>query len=151
MVLTNFSKYHWPSQRAVIAVLTIAVAVVGLLGQRAAGVLDGTQIVMAVGIVTGAAWLLGDAVCHMIELSSPNGYKLHGACVMADSARPVFLTIVAACNLLYAADLVFTRVPGLTSIAFLHLIHAVIFIYILIVDWYIDNSKKLVRARYKRG
>ena len=150
MVLTNYSKYHWPSQRAIIAVLTIAVAIVGAVGQRQAGHVDHMQTAMALSIVIGAAWLLCDAVCHMIELASEDGYRLHRACVMADSLRPIFLSAVAACNLLYAADLVFAKVPGLTGIVFLHLIHAVVFIYILIVDWYIDNSKKLEKARYKK-
>lgn len=150
MVLTNYSKYHWPSQRAIIAVLTIAVAIVGMHGQYTTGRLNGSQIIMVLGVITGGIWLLVDAVLHMIELASSKGYRLHRACVRADYVRPVFLALVAACNLLYAADLTFAKGPTPTGIVFLHAVHSVIFIYILIVDWYIDNSKKLEKARYKR-
>nr|DAE98510.1 MAG TPA: hypothetical protein [Bacteriophage sp.] len=51
---------------------------------------------------------------------------------------------------MYAADMLFSGATQLTGIIFLHIIHTVIFIYILIVDWYIDNSKKLEKARYKK-
>lgn len=150
MVLTNYSKYHWPSQRAIIAVLTIAVAIVGMHGQYEMGGLDGTQVIMSLGVIIGGSWLLVDAIFHMIELASENGYRLHRACVRADSVRPIFLTFVAACNLFFAADLVFSKGSVLTGIVFLHVVHSVIFIYVLMVDWYIDNSKKLEKARYKR-
>lgn len=150
MILTNFSRYHWPSQRAIVAVLTIAVAVVGAQVQIRMGSMDATKYAMLVGVVFGAAWLLCDAVCHMIELASADGYKLHGICNAADAARPVFLAVVAGCNLMYAADMLFSGATQLTGIIFLHIIHTVIFIYILIVDWYIDNSKKLEKARYKK-
>lgn len=150
MVLTNFSKYHWPSQRAIVAVLTIAVAVVGTHGQIKMGSMSTAQYIMMAGVIFGAAWLLCDAVCHMIELASSDGYKLHGICKAADAARPAFLAVVAGCNLMYAADLLFSGKPQLTGIIFLHTTHTVIFIYILIVDWYIDNSKKLEKARYKK-
>ena len=150
MVLTNYSKYHWPSQRAIVAVLTIAVALVGMHGQYKMGGLDGTQVTMALGAIAGGLWLFADASTHMVELASSKGYRFHRLCVRADSVRPVFLTLVAACNLLFAADLVFTKGSALTGIVFLHVTHSVIFIYVLMVDWYIDNSKKLERARYKR-
>ena len=75
MVLTNYSKYHWPSQRAIIAVLTIAVAIVGMHGQYKMGGLDGTQIIMSLCVIAGGSWLLvDDRYSTMIELASVNGY-----------------------------------------------------------------------------
>lgn len=148
MVLTNFSKYHWPSQRMVASLLTLAVAIVGL--DWYGKVVPAHAITSAV-IVISASWLFLDSLFHVMELVSTNGYKLVRVCKAADRARPVFLAFVAAGNILYAASLLTVVKVGITGIIFLHVAHAIVFMYILLVDWYIDNSNKLQKAKYKRG
>lgn len=149
MVLTNFSKYHWPSQRMVASVLTIAVALVGLDLRNVMPTYE--QMIISVVIVLGALWLFFDSLFHVVEIASSNGYKLTGMCKAADRSRPIFLAIVAAGNIFHAANLLFVGGMELTSLIFLHVVHAIVFMYILVVDWYIDNSKKLQKAKYKRG
>lgn len=150
MVLTNFSKYHWPSQRMIVAILTIAVALIGMVEEY--GVSPTTmQIIATTAIVIGGLWLFFDSLFHVMEIASDSGYKLVKVCKAADRSRPVFLAIVAAGNVFHAADLLFTAGTELSGFIFLHIAHAVVFMYILIVDWYIDNSNKLQRAKYKRG
>lgn len=148
MVLTNFSKYHWPSQRMIATVLTIAVALVGVYGNQ-----EFTQMktVAMTAIILSGLWLFFDSLFHVVELACSDGYKLTGVCKVADSSRPVFLVIVATGNIFYAADILFTNGMALSGIVFLHIIHAIVFMYILVVDWYIDNSNKLQKTKYKRG
>lgn len=149
MVLTNFSKYHWPSQRMVASVLTIAVALVGLDLRNVMPTYE--QMITSVVIVLGALWLFFDSLFHVVEIASSNGYKLTGMCKVADRSRPIFLAMVAAGNIFHASSLLFAGGVELTSLIFLHVVHAIVFMYILVVDWYIDNSKKLQKAKYKRG
>ena len=148
MVLTNFSKYHWPSQRMIAVVLTIAVATIGVYDSK-----DMSQMhtITTAAIILSGLWLFFDSLFHVIELASSDGYKLTGMCKVADRSRPIFLAIVAAGNIFHAADIVFTTGAMLGGIVFLHIVHAIVFMYILVVDWYIDNSNKLQKAKYKRG
>lgn len=147
MTLTDFSIYHWPSQRMVVSILTIALALVGFETKGTAV----NNIVTSSVIVFGGLWLFFDALFHVIGISSSNGYKLVGMCRAADRSRPVFLAIVAAGNIFYAANLLFSGTGELSTLIFVHVVHAIVFTCILVVDWYIDNSKKLQKARYKRG
>lgn len=148
MVLTNFSKYHWPSQRMIVAILTIAVATLGVYDAD-----DSPHIhtITAAVIVLGGLWLFFDSLFHVIELVSGDCRKLASMRRVADRSRPVFLAIVAAGNIFHAAGIVYTTGAALGGVVFLHIIHAVVFMYILVVDWYIDNSNKLQKAKYKRG
>lgn len=148
MVLTNFSKYHWPSQRMVASLLTIAVAIVGIDWY---GDFVPAHTITSAMIVVSALWLFFDSLFHVIELASVNGYKLVRVCKAADRSRPMFLAFVAAGNIFYAANLLSVGGIGLSGIIFLHVAHAIVFMYILLVDWYIDNSNKLQKAKYKRG
>lgn len=148
MVLTNFSKYHWPSQRMIVAVLTVAVAAIGIYDFKGASQM---YMVTAAVIVLSGLWLFFDSLFHVVELASSNGYKLTGMCKVADRSRPIFLAIVAAGNIFHAADIVFTTEVVFNGAAFIHITHAIVFMYILVVDWYIDNSNKLQKAKYKRG
>lgn len=148
MILTNFSKYHWPSQRMIAVILTIAVASIGVYDSRGASQM---HTIMAAAIILSGLWLFFDSLFHVIELASSDGYKLTGVCKVTDRSRPIFLAIVAAGNIFYAADIVFTTGVMLGGWVFLHIAHAIVFMYILVVDWYIDNTSKLQKAKYKRG
>lgn len=148
MTLNNFSKYHWPSQRMIVSLLTIVMAVVSL---DTYGDYVRVNTIISAMIVISGLWLFFDSLFHVIELASINGYKLVRVCKAADRSRPAFLALVSAGNIFYAVNLLTIGGMGLSGAVLLHVVHALVFVYILLVDWYIDNSCKLQKARYKRG
>lgn len=150
MTLKNFSIYHWPSQRLITVILTLSLLLVGTGWRGARLEYTPFQSVLIYVMLISGAWLIIDSIFHVAFCTTCRGKIINKICRLTDNLRPIFLTVISASNIFYAADILFNGSFAI-GIIILHIVHSAVFVYILAIDWFIDNYKKLNQFKYKRG